>query len=35
MWSLFLILIAAIVIMAVIDDPKVEKENHKFYNKYY
>jgi hypothetical protein len=35
MWTLFLILGAAIVIMAVIDNPKVEEENHKFYNKYY
>ena len=35
MWTLFLILGAAIAIMAIIDDPRVEQENHKFYNKYY
>ena len=35
MWVMFMILAAAIVILALLNDPRVEEEHKKFYNKYY
>lgn len=35
MWTLLVVLVGAIVVMALAHDPKVDEAHRKFYNKYY
>ena len=35
MWTLIVLLVGAIAVMALAHDPKVDEAHRKFYNKYY